>query len=127
MDDAINCYSHCRTSKHKPKYLTVEREESRLGTPVIDITGLRGKRSQTSDVDNMTVVSSYHNRQEVLHKQYRCYHIYVEDFADLGLGTSEDGHGVADSGVVNENGRVSVFRDNVLGHFGDFNVVGKVC
>lgn len=105
----------------------MEREESRLGTPVIDITGLRGKRSQTSNVDDMTVVSSYHSRQEVLHKKYRCYHIYVEDFADLGFGTSEDGHGVADSGVVNENGRVSVFRDNVLGRFGDFNVVGKVC
>jgi hypothetical protein len=92
----------------------VEREESRLGTTVIHITGLRSKGSQTSNVDDMPVVSSYHSREEVLYKQYRRDHIYVEDFADLGLGQSEDRHGVADPGVVNENSWVAMFRDNLL-------------
>jgi hypothetical protein len=104
----------------------MECEESRLGTPVLDVTRLGSEASKASNVDNMAMVSSYHGRQEVLHKQYRCDDVYVKNFADLGLGTSEHRHSVANSSVVNEHCRVAMFRDNLLGDFGDFDGVREV-
>lgn len=102
----------------------MERKRTRLGAAVIRHFAQRHERRHRRDRHHVPVVRLDHGRQELFHHQEVRDGVYFEGLPDFRLGFFEDGPVVADAGVVDEDGGVTVF---VADEFCDFGDVGGGC
>lgn len=86
----------------------VESDGARLGAVIVDYGGDSHVGGHTSYSDNVAVVPLDHGGHELLHHQEVGEGVDLEGPADGSLGLVEDGHGVANSGVVDQNGGLAM-------------------
>jgi len=94
----------------------VEGEQSGLGARIVHVTCLGGEGGLASQVHNVAVVPLHHAGQELLSKEDGCDQVHIEDFPSLGLGLLQQGHCISNARIVDEDGRVPVFRADPVGN-----------
>ncbi len=109
--------SHERCLVNMSQFLAqalVEGEQSGLGAGIVHVTCLGGEGSLASQVHNVAMVSLHHAGQELLSEEDGCDQVHIEDFPSLGLGLVQQGHCISNARIVDEDGRVPVFRADAV-------------
>jgi len=95
----------------------MKRKRTRFGTAIIHILRMHNETRHASNRNHVTMVFLNHSRDEFPDHHEVRDGVYFKGFADSFFATTEDCVAGADSGVVDEHGRVPVI-------FADFGCCG---
>lgn len=120
---------HRRRSVPVAQLLTqalMERHQARLRTAVVDAVGESEEATEAGDSDDVAVVAAHHRWQK-----HACHNqggdgVDGENAADLFGRRIQQRGSTGDTGVVDEDGRVTNFTTNALSHCPKRVVVGEV-